>query len=119
LDMPAQDSETVVAGQRLKTAEEKPATSQFQDVGVTSNLMDAAEETVSRETFGRIINELGGLTNVMDSIASLIVRNHVKALGESTGKFPKARLPELIDNLSQEILDEKLKIVFRERLGKL
>ena len=119
LDIQAQDIGTVVAGQPLKTGEEKPATSQFQDVEGTSNVTDAAEETLSRETFGRIIDELSGLTNVMASIASLIVRNHVKALGESMGKFPKTRLPELLDNLSQEILDEKLKIVFRERLSKL
>jgi hypothetical protein len=119
LGIQAQDIGTVVAGQPLKTGEEKPAISQFQDVGATSNVTDAAEETVSRETFGRIIDELGGLTNVMASIASLIVRNHVKALGESMGKFPKTRLTELLDNLSQEILDEKLKTVFRERLSKL
>jgi DNA repair exonuclease SbcCD ATPase subunit len=118
-DIQAPDIGTVVAGEQLTTTEEKPVTSQFQDVGVTSHVADPAQETVSRDAFERIIGELGDLTNVMDSIASLIVRNHVKALGESMESFPKRRLAELLDNLSQEIWDESLKTGFRERLGKL
>jgi hypothetical protein len=31
--------------------------------------------------------------------------------------FPKTRLPELLESLSKEILDENLKIDFRERFA--
>jgi hypothetical protein len=51
-------------------------------------------------------------------VASVIVREHVTALGESMDKFPKPRLPQLIDSLSREILDEEKKAKFRERVGK-
>ena len=122
LDIQAQDIGTVVAGKQLKTGEEKPATSQFQYVGVTSNVTDAALETletVSRDAFERMIGEFGELINVIKPLASVIVRDHVAALGESIEKFPKPRLAELLHNLSQEISDENLKTGFRERLGKL
>jgi len=109
----------VVAGAQLTTGEEKPATSPSHDLGVTSHVTDAARETVAGEAFDRMIGELGELTNIMDSMASLIVRHHVKALGESMENFPKTRLAELIDRLSQEISDEKLRTGFRERLGRL
>jgi chromosome segregation ATPase len=119
LDTQAQDIGAVVAGKQLKTGEEKPATSQFQDVGVTSNVTDAALQTVSRDAFERMIGEFGELINVIKPLASVIVRDHVAALGESIEKFPKPRLAELLHNLSQEISDENRKTGFRERLGKL
>jgi hypothetical protein len=88
-------------------------------VGVTSNVTDATLQTVSRDAFERMIDEFGELINVIKPLASVIVRDHVAALGESIEKFPKPRLAELLHNLSQEISDENLKIGFRERLGKL
>jgi hypothetical protein len=119
LDVQAPAIDIVVAGAQLTTGEEKPATSQSHDVRVTSHVTDAAPETVAEDAFDRMIGELGEFTNIMDSMASLIVRNHVKALGESMENFPKTRLGELIDKLSQEISDEKLRTGFRERLGRL
>src|SRR5437870_2216321 len=119
LDVQAPAIDTVVAGAQLTSGEEKPAASSSHDVGVTSHVMDAARETVAGDAFDRMIGELGEFTNIMDSMASLIVRNHVKALGESMENFPKTRLAELIDKLSQEISDEKLRTGFRERLGRL
>lgn len=116
-DSQAQNTGTVVAGEQLKTGEEKLVTSRFQDVGVTSNVSHAARETVSRDAFDLIMREFGELSNVMGSIASLIVRDHVKALGESMEKFPKTRLTELLEALSGS--DDKLKTGFRERLGEL
>jgi chromosome segregation ATPase len=119
LDTQAQDIGAVVADKQLQTGEEKPATSQFEDVGVTSNVTDAALQTVSRDAFERMIGEFGELINVIKPLASVIVRDHVAALGESIEKFPKPRLAELRHNLSQEIPNENLKTGFRERLGKL
>jgi hypothetical protein len=34
-------------------------------------------------------------------------------------RFPQARLPELVESLSQEILDQNRKTIFRDRVGKL
>jgi hypothetical protein len=116
-DIQAQDTGTVVAGEQLKTGEEKLVTSRFQDVGVMSNVRNAARETVSRDAFDRIIGEFGELTNVMRPIASVIILDHVKALGESMEKFPKTRLTELLEALSGS--DDKLKPGFRKPLGKL
>jgi len=116
-DIQAQDTRTVVAGKQLKTGEEKPVTSRFQDVGVMSNVRNAARETVSRDAFDRIIGEFCELTNVMRPIASVIILDHVKALGESMEKFPKTRLTELLEALSGS--DDKLKPGFRKPLGKL
>jgi hypothetical protein len=46
----------------------------------------------------------------------MIVRDHVKALGESIEKFPKKRVSELVKILSEEITDEKVKNSFRKRI---
>ena len=119
VDIQAQDIGTVVAGEQLKTGEEKPAISPFQPAGVTSTVTDAARETVSRDAFDRMIAEFSELTNVIGSIASLIVRDHIRALGESMEKFPQTRLTELLESLGGEISDDKLKADFRERFGKV
>ena len=52
----------------------------------------------------------------MSPLAMLIVREHVKALGESTENFPKSRVPELVNSLVREILNANLQIEFRKRL---
>jgi len=54
---------------------------------------------------------------VLGPKASTVVRDHVAALGESMERFPKARVKELIEIVSQEIPDDNLKIGFREVLG--
>ena len=119
VDSQAQDIARVVAGEQLKTGEEKPATSHFQAAGVTSIVTEAARETVSRDVFDRMIAEFSELTNVIGSIASLIVRDHVRALGESMEEFPQTRLTELLKSLSGQISDDKLKADFRGRFGKV
>jgi hypothetical protein len=78
---------------------------------------DAARETVSPEFFVRIIAEFSKFANVIETIASLIVRDHVRAFGESMEKFPQRRLPELVESLSNETPNNKLKADFREQLG--
>jgi hypothetical protein len=115
----AQDIGTVVGGKHSKTGEEKPANSHFQAAGVTSIVTDAARETVSPDAFARMIAEFSKLTNVIGSIASLIVRDHVRALGESMQEFPQTRLTDLLESLSREISDDNLKADFRERFDKV
>ena len=115
IDVQAQDIDT---GEQLKTGEEKPAASHLQAPGAASIVTEAARETVSQDAFDRMIAEFSDLANVIGSIASLIVRHRVKALGESMEAFPQTRLTDLIESLSREISDNKLKADFRARFVK-
>ena len=82
------------------------------DKKITRISPDAISETVSAETFQKIITELGQATNVIGPLASLMVHQQAKALGESVEKFPRARLPELLEGLAKEIPDENLQMYF-------
>jgi hypothetical protein len=82
------------------------------DEKITTISSDAVSETISAETFQRIISELGQATNVIGPLASLMVHQQAKALGESVEKFPRARLPELLEALAKEISDENLQMYF-------
>jgi chromosome segregation ATPase len=84
--------------------------------GVTSVITQPARKTVSKAAFDRLITDFSALTNIIGSIASLIVRDHVRALGESVEDFPQRRLTELLESLSRQIADDKLKAKFRERI---
>jgi hypothetical protein len=72
-------------------------------------------EIVSPDIFQRIITELCEATNMMDALASLIVQQQVKALGESVDKFPTRRLSELLECLAKNISDEDRQIDFHHR----
>jgi DNA repair exonuclease SbcCD ATPase subunit len=100
-------------GAPLKTEPDKPGTSQLK--GATSTTTGAAPEILSPAFFKRAFNEL---TDFIGPFAGMIVRDHVKALGESLDKFPKARLAELFELVSQEILNEEMKIGFRKWVAK-
>ena len=83
---------------------------------VTSVVTQPARKTMSKNAFDGLIAEFSELTNVIGSIASLIVRDHVRALGESMEEFPQRRLTELLESLSGQIADDKLKAKFRARI---
>ena len=105
------DSEMQDPGGQLKTEQEKPGTSQFKGAGFTSDTTPAAQETLSPDFFDRMTHEL---IQAIGPFASMILRDDVKALGESIETFPKARLTELVDMISKEILNEDMKIGFRK-----
>jgi len=75
-----------------------------------------AQENVSPEFFKQLALEL---TQTIGPMAPLIVRDHVKGLGETMEQFPKARVKELLETVSTEILDEKVKTGFRERIAQI
>jgi chromosome segregation ATPase len=107
----------IVGGESGEAVEEKSST--FQSTEVTPLLTEAPSETVSPEVFVGIIAEFSKFANVIETIASLIVRDHVKTLGESMEKFPPKWLPELLESLSNEISDSKRETEFRERFAVL
>jgi myosin heavy subunit len=102
-----------VPNEPVNGGEEKPAPFQSKHPKVTPILPETAREIVSTDLFRRITAEL---TQIMGPMASIIIRDQVKALGESMDKFPKTRLPELLEILSKEISDENLRVDFRARL---
>ena len=101
----------------IDRVEEKPAVVQSNIARVTVIVPEAAGEIVPPEIFQQIISELAQATNVMGSLSALIVRRQAKALGESMEKFPRKRLPELLEGLVKEISDENRRIDFRQRLA--
>ena len=112
-----QDVSTAAQNEPVDEVEEKPVAVQSNIARVTLIVPAAEVEMVSPEIFQRIISELVQVTNVMAPVASLIVRQQAKALGESVEKFPRTRLPELLEGLVKEISDENRQIDFRQRLA--
>jgi DNA repair exonuclease SbcCD ATPase subunit len=113
-----QDVSTAAQNESVDEVEEKPVAVQSNIARVTLIVPDAEVEMLSPEIFQRIISELVQVTNVMAPVASLIVRQQAKALGESVEKFPRTRLPELLEGLAKEISgDENRQIDFRQRLA--
>jgi chromosome segregation ATPase len=101
--------------QELKREKETPANSQSKSAEVTSDLAaDTAREAVSPGFFDSVTKDLAEING---PLASMIVRDQVKALGESIEKFPKTRVTELVKVLSEEIADENVKIRFRKRIA--
>ena len=76
---------------------------------------NAVGEIAAPEIFERIITEFSESANMMNTLASLIVKQQVKALGESVQTFPRTRLSELVESLAKDIENEKRRIDFRQR----
>jgi chromosome segregation ATPase len=112
-----QDVSTAAQNEPVDEVEEKPVAVQSNIPKVTLIVPDAEVEMVSPEIFQRIISELVQVTNIMAPLASLLVHQQAKALGESVEKFPRTRLPELLEALAKEISDENRQIDFRQRLA--
>jgi chromosome segregation ATPase len=102
-----------VLTEELKREKEKPANSQPKSAEVTPTPADAPREAVSPAFFDSVTKELAEING---PLAPMIIRDHVKALGESIEKFPKKRVSELVKILSEEITDEKVKTSFRKRI---
>ena len=111
-----QDNSAVSPKGESKTAEENPASAQAKGKPIASPAPDAVLENVSPEFFEKLTLEL---TQTIGPMAPLIVRDHVKGLGETMEQFPKARIKELLETVSSEILDDKVKTGFRERIAEI
>ena len=112
-DIEAQAQNDTTAG-----VEEKVAAVQTH-ISTTHIASAAVGEIAAPEIFERIITEFSEATNMIDTLASLIVQQQVKALGESVETFPRTRLSELIECLVKDIEDEKRQIDFRQRASLL
>jgi hypothetical protein len=116
-DIQEQDKATAIEGEQLKPGEEKPTASNIQAERVKSSETEATRETVSQETFDRLTAHFSEINNVIERVAALVLRYHVRTLGESMNEFPQARFTEHVEFLSKQISDDKRKADFRERFG--
>lgn len=64
--------------------------------------------------FDRMVH---GLAEVSGPIASVVVRDQIVALGATEESFPKSRIGELIESVSQVIPDKKLKARFQQKMS--
>jgi len=99
-----------------RKGESKTAGAQAKGNAMAPPAPDAAQENVSAKFFEQLTLEL---TQTIGPMAPLIVRDHVKSLGETMEQFPKARVKELLETVSSEILDDKVKTGFRERIAQI
>jgi hypothetical protein len=58
------------------------------------------------------------LTEFIGPMASVIVRDQIADLGQSAAAFPKAKLEQLIELVSREISDNRLKVSFQQQISK-
>jgi DNA repair exonuclease SbcCD ATPase subunit len=109
-----QSSSALAAREPSNGANEKSAAASFtlKVAEITSNdQTNVPQQTVAPDFFDLMSQEL---KMILGPQAAIIVGEHVAALGESTQKFPKARLAELLEILSKEIVNEPLRISFRK-----
>lgn len=82
-------------------------------VEIVSPSAESDTETVPAGFFDRLISEL---TDAIGPMASIIVREQIASLGESIDAFPKTRLEDLIEIVSNEIFNESLKSRFQRQM---
>jgi chromosome segregation ATPase len=112
-----EDLSTADQHERMGQVEEKQAAALPNNATVVPPVPAAAQEMVSAEIIQRIVNELAGIANIIAPLASLMVRQQAKALGESVEKFPQNRLPQLLEGLAQEVSNGDPKLDCRQRLA--
>jgi type II secretory pathway predicted ATPase ExeA len=56
------------------------------------------------------------LMEAMGPMAKIVLRDQIKALGESSERFPHAKVEMLIDSVSREILDEGMRGQFQRQM---
>src|SRR5262244_755816 len=104
-----QNSGTPGASETESGVTEKLADSPFR-VKVPYAQTAMAQQTVPSSFFDLMSQEL---TEIIGPNAPAFAREHVAALDESIEKFPKSRLAELLEILSQDIVNEPLRTSFR------
>jgi hypothetical protein len=52
------------------------------------------------------------LIEAMGPMAELVLQERIRLLGASADAFPQEKLPELIDDVSREILDQRMREKF-------
>jgi general secretion pathway protein A len=56
------------------------------------------------------------LTDAMGPMSRIVLRDRIKGLGESSERFPQAKVEMLLESVSREILDAGMRAQFRQRI---
>jgi general secretion pathway protein A len=56
------------------------------------------------------------LTDAMGPMSRIVLRDQIKSLGESSERFPRAKVEMLLESVSREILDEGMRTQFRQQI---
>ena len=56
------------------------------------------------------------LTDAMGPMSKIVLRDQIKTLGESSERFPHAKVDMLLESVSREILDEGMRAHFRHQM---
>ena len=107
--------EEIAAALKAPYAETAKSLSDLRKAGLVAVVPSAAENIVSTELLTVLV---GRLTNVMGPMAPIVVRDQIRALGESHDKFPQAKLENLIGLISREITNGKLRKEFEAAIYK-
>jgi hypothetical protein len=66
--------------------------------------------SVPRTFFDALV---AGLTEAMGPMAKIVLRDQINALGESSETFPREKLGMLVELVSGEVLDERMRLQFQ------
>jgi general secretion pathway protein A len=56
------------------------------------------------------------LTDAMGPMSKIVLRDQIKTLGDSSERFPQAKVDMLLESVSREILDEGMRAQFRHQM---
>jgi hypothetical protein len=59
---------------------------------------------------------IAALTDAMGPMSKIVLRDQIKSLGESSERFPHAKVDMLLESVSREILDERMRAQFRHQM---
>jgi type II secretory pathway predicted ATPase ExeA len=104
----------VAAEPRVASAADFPEAARSEDLGGEKIFRQLAIDDPDVLPIDFLEAMIGTLTEAMGPMASMVVWDQVAALGERFDAFPKARLAELIEAASGEILEEPLRIRFQQ-----
>ncbi len=107
--------EEIAAALKAPYAETLKLFSDLCKAGLVAVVASTAENIVSTELLTVLV---GRLTEVMGPMAPFVVRDQIRALGESHDKFPQAKLENLIGLISREITNGKLRNEFEAAIHK-
>jgi general secretion pathway protein A len=63
------------------------------------------------------LNDLvAALTDAMGPMSKIVLRDQIKSLGESSERFPHAKVEMLLESVSREILDKGMRAQFRHQM---
>ena len=102
-----------VRGNRPIIAENKIAPAANVKDRSTSTESDAATDSVPSWFFGYMVRQL---TDAMGPMADFVLRDRIRAIGETMESFPKRRLAQLIEETCGEILSDALKAGFKRAI---